>query len=65
MKLTAGNTAGSNTATKTNYITVTAAPVAPVANFTANRTSGVAPARRCVHGLVDQQSDDVGVGLHQ
>ena len=43
VKLTASNGAGPNTATKTNYITVTAAPVAPVANFTANRTSGVAP----------------------
>ncbi len=41
--LTATNAAGSDPEVKTNYITVTAAPVAPVAAFTANRTSGVAP----------------------
>lgn len=36
--LTATNSSGSNTKTKTNYITVTAVP-APVADFTANLTS--------------------------
>jgi len=41
--LTATNAGGSNTATQTNYIAVTAAVVAPVANFTATPTSGAAP----------------------
>ncbi len=39
--LTATNAGGSNTSTKSNYIS--AAAPAPVANFTANVTSGVAP----------------------
>jgi len=34
VSLKATNTAGSNTLTRTNYITVTAAPAAPIANFT-------------------------------
>jgi PKD repeat protein len=41
--LTATNSAGSNTATQTGYITVSAAVVTPVANFTATPTSGSAP----------------------
>jgi len=41
VKLTATNDGGSNTQTKANYLTVTVAP--PVANFTANITSGYAP----------------------
>jgi PKD repeat protein len=43
--LTANNGAGSNTATKLNYITVTAPPVPPkpVAGFSATQTSGTAP----------------------
>ena len=41
--LQATNSAGSNTSTKTNYISVTSAPVAPVANFSGTPTSGVAP----------------------
>ncbi len=39
--LTATNSAGNNTLTRTNYITVNAP--APVANFTASPTSGVSP----------------------
>jgi outer membrane protein assembly factor BamB len=39
--LTAWNTGGSNTSTKTNYITVDYIP--PVANFTASVTSGATP----------------------
>lgn len=39
--LTATNTAGSNTVTETNYITVS--PALPVASFTANITTGPAP----------------------
>ena len=39
--LTATNTAGSNTVTETNYITVS--PAIPVASFTANITTGPAP----------------------
>jgi len=41
--LTASNAGGSNTNTKTNYITVTSGPPAPVANFTGSPTSGVKP----------------------
>jgi len=41
VSLTATNAAGSNTATKSGYITVTVAP--PVANFTGSPTDGVAP----------------------
>ncbi|OPZ45103.1 MAG: PKD domain protein [Euryarchaeota archaeon ADurb.BinA087] len=41
VKLTATNTGGSNTTVRTNYINVTTVP--PVANFTANKTSGGAP----------------------
>ena len=39
--LTSGNSAGNNTITQTNYITVNTP--APVANFTANTTSGTNP----------------------
>ena len=42
VSLTATNTAGSNTTTKTNYIKVLAV-IKPVANFTSNVTSGYAP----------------------
>jgi PKD repeat protein len=41
--LTATNAGGSDTITRTNYITVNAAPVAPVAQFTAAPLSGNAP----------------------
>ena len=41
VKLTATNAGGSDPEIKTNYITVTVAP--PVANFTANKTSGGVP----------------------
>ncbi|MCK9307278.1 MAG: PKD domain-containing protein, partial [Methanoculleus sp.] len=43
VSLMASNAVGSDTHTETNYITVSAAPVPPVANFTANRTSGTVP----------------------
>lgn len=44
VSLTAGNTGGSNTITKTNYIIVNNPPVvAPIANFSANVTSGTTP----------------------
>ncbi len=43
VSLTATNTAGSTTNTKTGLITVTAATITPVAEFTAVPTSGVAP----------------------
>ena len=43
VNLTVTNAAGSDSEVKTNYITVTAAPVTPVAAFSANTTSGVAP----------------------
>ena len=42
VSLTATNSKGSDTETKTNYITVTAA-IKPDAQFTANKTSGAAP----------------------
>ena len=42
VSLTATNSAGSNTATKTNYVTVTAAPVA---NFSGTPTTGQPPMR--------------------
>ena len=42
MTLTATNSLGSNTLTKTNYITV-AAPQPPVASFNASPTNGIAP----------------------
>ncbi|OPY48248.1 MAG: PKD domain protein [Methanoregulaceae archaeon PtaU1.Bin222] len=42
IRLKATNAAGSNTATKTNYVTVTSLP-APVAAFSATPTSGTAP----------------------
>lgn len=41
--LTATNSVGSNTTTKTNYITVTPAGPKPVANFTSNVKSGNVP----------------------
>ena len=41
--LTATNSAGSNTFTRTSYITVTSAVVTPVANFVGTPTSGTAP----------------------
>jgi len=47
VSLTASNSGGSNTETKSRYVTVTApvqeGPPAPVASFTANITSGTAP----------------------
>jgi len=42
IRLTATNAGGSNTATKTNYITVTSLP-APVATFSSTPTSGTSP----------------------
>ncbi len=41
--LTASNSAGSDSETKQGYVVVTEAAVSPVANFTANTTSGNAP----------------------
>ena len=44
MRLTVGSAGGFVTETKTDYVTVTVPPATgPVAEFTANRTSGVAP----------------------
>lgn len=43
VKLTVKNSSGSNTATKTNYITLKTPDAIPVVIFTANKTSGVAP----------------------
>jgi PKD repeat protein len=44
VSLTVSNAGGSNTQTRTNYITVSAAPVSPpVANFAGTPTSGTAP----------------------
>lgn len=43
VSLTASNASGSDTETKTGYITVTSAGAAPVANFSSNVTSGSAP----------------------
>ncbi|HON82242.1 MAG TPA: DUF3344 domain-containing protein, partial [Methanoregulaceae archaeon] len=43
VNLTVTGPGGSDSEVKTNYITVTAPPVAPVAQFTANTTSGTAP----------------------
>jgi len=43
VSLTVKNAAGSNTTTKKDYITVNAAPVKPVASFSASPTSGNAP----------------------
>ena len=41
--LTVTGPGGSNTLTRTNYVTVTAPPVAPVAQFTGSPTSGTSP----------------------
>jgi PKD repeat protein len=41
--LTVSGPGGSNALTKSGYITVSAAPVAPIAAFTASTTSGIAP----------------------
>ncbi|HTY53097.1 MAG TPA: DUF3344 domain-containing protein [Methanomicrobiales archaeon] len=43
VKLTAANSGGSDTEVRTNYIVVSAPPVAPSAAFSANVTSGTAP----------------------
>ena len=43
VSLTATNDHGSHTISKTNYINVTAAAVAPITNFMANKTSGNSP----------------------
>ena len=43
VKLTVTNTAGSDPEVKTGYITVSAAPVAPIAAFSATPRSGTAP----------------------
>jgi len=43
VNLTVTNASGSNSRLRTKYVTVIAVPVAPIANFTANVTSGTAP----------------------
>jgi PKD repeat protein len=43
VKLTVTGPGGSDTEIKTDYVTVNAAPVAPVANFTADSRTGTAP----------------------
>ena len=43
VNLTVVNAGGSDSELKTNYITVSVAPVAPVANFTADATTGIIP----------------------
>ena len=43
VNLTVTNAGGSNSEVKTDYITVTTAPVSPIAAFSANTTSGTAP----------------------
>jgi len=43
VQLTAANAGGSDAESKTGYITVTAPPTAPAADFSASPTSGVAP----------------------
>ena len=43
VSLTVTGPGGSNTQTRTNYVTVTAPPVAPVAQFTGSPTSGTSP----------------------
>ena len=43
VSLTVNTSVGSDTETKTGYITVSAAPVGPTADFTADPTSGTAP----------------------
>ncbi|MFA7199735.1 MAG: PKD domain-containing protein, partial [Methanoculleus sp.] len=43
VSLTASNAVGSDTHTEADYITVSAAPVLPVANFSADPTTGTAP----------------------
>jgi len=43
VNLTVTNAVGTDSETKTNYITVTAAPVAPVAAFSGTPLSGIAP----------------------
>jgi len=43
VSLTASNTAGNNTVTRLGYITVNPAPIAPVAQFEANQTTGFTP----------------------
>jgi len=43
VELTATNSEGSDTLTRTNYITVTSSEVAPVADFVGTPTSGTAP----------------------
>ena len=43
VSLTASNIAGSNTTTKTGYITVSAAPIPPSADFTGSPLSGTVP----------------------
>jgi len=43
ISLSAANSFGSNTVTKTGYITVTAPPLPPVAGFSANKTVGNVP----------------------
>jgi PKD repeat protein len=43
VKLTVTGPGGSNTQTRSNYLTVTTPPSAPVAQFTGSPTSGVAP----------------------
>ncbi len=43
VNLTVTNVAGSNSTVKANYITVSPAPVAPVAAFTSDVQTGTAP----------------------
>ena len=43
INLTVTNASGSNSHIRTKYVTVTTVPVAPIANFTANTTTGTAP----------------------
>jgi PKD repeat protein len=59
--LTVSNAAGSNTQTRTGYITVTTGS-APVANFTGTPTTGTAPLAVHIHQHLDRLADERGVG---
>ncbi len=62
MTLTATNSGGSNTKTKTSYITVDVAIPPPVANFSGTPDLGHGAADRQLHRHLDEQPDELVAG---
>ncbi len=64
VKLKVTNSAGTNTTTRANYITAADPPAVPVAGFSANVTSGIAPVTVTVYRYINRYSTaDLCLGL--